>query len=350
MKPLHFLVPGDLDTPTGGYRYDRRIIQGLETRGHGVVLHRLDDSFPTPDDTALSAAAAVLATIPDAATVVIDGLALAPLLEQLHPRHRLVALIHHPLASETGLGEALRASFRQREREALRRVVRVIVTSPATARELQADYDVACDRIAVVVPGTERVPDPPPPPTDGPLQMLCVATLTPRKGHRVLLKALAPMAHQDWFLSCVGSLERDPDTVAALHRQLDETGLRDRVRLVGAVEPTDLDAFYRRAGLFVLPSFHEGYGMVLAEALSFGLPIVSTTVGAIPDTVPSAAGILVPPGDHQSLYRTLSLLVEQPSHRLALAAAARRAAQQLPSWDDAIQRFARELPGDCHHE
>lgn len=350
MSELHFLVPGDLDTPTGGYQYDRRIIQGLRARGVSLALHRLDDSFPFPGEDALAAAARVLAGIPDGATVVIDGLAYAPLLAYLQPRHRLVALIHHPLASETGLPDGLREGFRQRERAALALATRVIVTSPATARELHADYGIAEDNIGVAVPGTPRQVSLSAPPDSGPLHMLCVATITPRKGHHILLEALAGMHGLDWHLTCVGSLDRDPATAAALQHQLRATELESRVRLLGAVAPGQLDAHYRSAGLFVLPSYHEGYGMVLAEALSFGLPIVSTTAGAIPDTVPPTAGLLLPPGDSQALRRALTMLVEQPSRRLALAAEARRAAQQLPSWDDAIQCFASELPGECHYE
>lgn len=343
MNTLHFLLPGDLDTPTGGYRYDRAIIQGLRRRGLDVRLHRLDESFPQPDGEALAQATAVLESIPTGATVIVDGLALAPLVDSLDPRHVIVALIHHPLASETGLSDTQRARFHEQERRALSMATQVIVTSPATARELQSDYRVPASRLNVVLPGTPTVDQLSIPGTHGPVEMLCVATITPRKGHALLVEALGALKHHHWTLNCVGSLDRDPDTFAALRQQVDEAGLGQRIRFSGAVEAEALAGFYRRADLFVLPSFHEGYGMVLAEALSFGLPIVSTTAGAIPDTVPADAGLLVPPGDARALSEALALLLQQPSKRLALAAAARQAAIQLPSWDDAISNFAHIL-------
>lgn len=347
MRAVHFLLPGDLDTPTGGYRYDRMIIQGLRERGYPVRLHRLDDSFPEPTPAALDTAAQVLAGIPDGATVIIDGLAYGPLLPVLKPRHRLLALIHHPLASETGLSPSQQARLRSQEQQALQLAQQVIVTSPATARELRQDYGVT-QPIQVLLPGTPRVMDPPMPSTTSTLEMLCVATIVPRKGHRILLEALAHLRHHDWHLSCVGSLDRHPPSVTALHQQMQAHGLASRVRLCGAVSAETLAQYYRRADLFVLPSFHEGYGMVLAEALSFGLPIISTTAGAIPETVPEGTALLVPPGDSQALHQALALVFEQPGHRLQMAENARQAAQKLPDWEQTIQRFAALLPGECH--
>ncbi|HRD67963.1 MAG TPA: glycosyltransferase, partial [Candidatus Competibacter sp.] len=188
---MHFLIPGDPDTRTGGYLYDRRIMAGLATRGWQIELHRLDASFPEPTPAALQETAEALAVLPDQTLVVVDGLALGAMPGAVAPhreRLRLVGLVHHPLALETGLDETRQRALHASEREALRSVRHVIVTSPSTARAL-AGYDVPPERCAVVLPGT----DPAPLATGsggGEPALFCAASLTPRKGHAVLFRAL----------------------------------------------------------------------------------------------------------------------------------------------------------------
>lgn len=344
MRALDFLYPGDLAALTGGYRYDRRIVAGLREAGWQVACHPLDASFPAPSPQALREAAAALAAIPDGRIAVVDGLAYGamPEVAAAHAgRLRLVALIHHPLADETGLEPGRADALRAGERRALGHARRVIVTSDATARALGA-YDVPPDRIDVVVPGTD-----PAPLARGSgaseLALLCVATVTPRKGHFVLVDALARIADRAWRLGCVGSLERSPETVAELRRRIDAHGLRERIALAGEKPAEALDADYDRADLFVLPSYHEGYGMVLAEALARGLPVVSTRAGAIPDTVPPDAGLLVPAGDAAALAEALAALIDAPARRARLAAGARAARARLPTWAHARDRFAAAL-------
>ena len=341
---LDFLLPGDPLTLTGGYIYDRHILEGLDALGWRTHLDALDASFPFPTAAALAAADATLAGIADGRLVVIDGLALGamPELVARHaPRLKLVALIHHPLAGETGLSERDRASLAESEREALAHVSRVIVTSDWTKRRL-LEEGVPAARIGVVVPGTE------PAPLargsgGGAVRLLCVATLTPRKGHAVLFDALARIRNRPWELDCVGSLERDTVTAEALRRQLERLGLSERVRLLGEVGPDDLEAHYAGADLFVVASYLEGYGMAHAEALARGLPLVTTTAGAIADTVPADAAVRVPPGDRGALARALAEVIDDAALRAALARGARHARERLPTWAEAGARFAAEL-------
>ncbi|MDG4550883.1 MAG: glycosyltransferase family 4 protein [Candidatus Contendobacter sp.] len=344
MNRVHFLVPGDVETRTGGYLYDRRIMAGLTTLGWRVDLHRLDASFPAPTPAALAEADAVLAALPDRMRVVVDGLALGAMPE-IAARHRdrlqLVALVHHPLALETGLDEATCRRLYASERESLRHVRRVIVTSPSTARAL-ADYDLTPEQCAVVLPGTD-----PAPLAEGSgggeWVLLCVASLTPRKGHALLFRALARLESLAWRLRCVGGADLDSVTAAGLRTLAAELGLAERVEFLGPLEEAALAAEYRRADLFVLPSYHEGYGMALAEALARGLPIVSTTAGAIPDTVPTDAALLVPPGDAAALTEALARVMTEPGLRERLAAGARVARENLPDWPTACARFTATL-------
>lgn len=343
MPSLELVLPGDLRTLTGGYLYDRHMVEGLEALGWRVRVHALDPSFPQPTPEALTAAARVFAALPEQSLVVVDGLALGGLAATLGAhRHRLrvVALVHHPLALETGLGAAARKALFGAERDALGEVDRVIVTSGWTRASL-ADYGVGADRISVVEPGTRTGPAR----TDAahrPHRLLCVASLTPRKGHEVLLDALAGL-DGDWQLECVGSLRMDPDCAARVAARIDALGLGARVALVGEIAPAELGARYGGADTFVLASQMEGYGMVLTEALASGLPIVSTRTGAIPHVVPADAGLLVPPGDPAALRTALARIVDGGDTWRRLAAAALAARARLPAWPDAVRRFAAAL-------
>lgn len=343
-SPLVFVVPGDLDTLTGGYAYDRQIIQGLRAAGWAIEVLQLGPGFPWPDATTLSRAAEQIAAIPDGRTVIADGLALGamPNIVTRHARRlHWVALVHHPLALETGLSDTQSLQLFSSEQQALAETDLVIVTSPATARALDP-YGVPTSRIQVVEPGTEPRPRAMGS-RDGGLSLLCVATVTPRKGHQVLIDALAGLQDRPWTLDAVGSLTRDAETAKSVHASIASHGLRGRVHLHGEVDGATLAAHYAQADLFVLPSFHEGYGMVLAEALSHGLPVVSTLAGAIPDTVPHDAGLLVPPGDVRALRAALTRLMDEPRLRASLAAGAQAARTRLPGWPQAVSLFAKAL-------
>jgi glycosyltransferase involved in cell wall biosynthesis len=317
---------------------------GLAALGWSVALQRLDASFPAPTPAVLAEAHNLLAVVPDQSLVVIDGLALGamPEVAAAHcDRLRLIGLVHHPLALETGLDKAQCQRLYLSEREALRQVRQVIVTSPSTARAL-ADYEVPLEYCAVVLPGV----DPAPLATGSgshELTWLCVAGLTPRKGHAVLFRALARLKDYSWRLRCAGSNAHDPITAAELRALVDTLDLSGRVEWLGELGTVALDAAYQQADAFVLPSFYEGYGMVLAEALARGLPIISTTAGAIPDTVPADAGLLVPPGDEAALAEALARFLDEPGLRERLAAGARAARETLADWSAASARFAGVL-------
>ncbi|WP_326540861.1 glycosyltransferase family 4 protein [Pseudorhodoferax sp.] len=338
-----FLVPGDPQARTGGTLYDRRIVDGLRASGWQVDWCSPGDGFPWPGAAALDRAACLVDGLPDGTLVVADGLAfgaLAELAERHAGRLRWVALVHHPLALESGLSPGEQALLQASERRALACARQVIVTSPATARALAA-YAVPAARIAVVEPGT----DPVPPARGGAagLSLLCVATVTPRKAHALLLQALAGLRDRPWQLHCVGSLERDPATAAAAQALAQTLGLAGRVRWHGEVAAAPLQALYAQSDLFVLPSLYEGYGMAFAEALAHGLPVLGCAAGAVPDTVPATAGVLVPPGDVRALQAALQALLDDAPRRQALAAGARAAGRRLPAWPDTCARFAGVL-------
>jgi glycosyltransferase involved in cell wall biosynthesis len=341
---LHFVVPGPLEQLTGGYIYDAHMVNGLRELGWSVRVHNLAGRFPDVDAVGRRALTEALTSILDGARVLVDGLAMggAPEPVEAHARRlRLAALVHHPLADETGLSETDRLHLAATERRALAACAGVVVSSAFTAHALAA-YDVPADRVRVVNPGTERASPAVGPPAGQPPVLLCVASLTPRKGHDVLIAALARVRDLPWTCVCAGSPDRDPAQANTVRRLVAEAGLADRVRLVGEREGDALEALYGGASLFVLASHHEGYGMALAEALARGLPVVSTTAGAIPFTVPADTGLLVPPGDAGAFASALRALLgpSGAEARARLSAAARRHAATLPTWRDSARAFA----------
>ena len=347
MSRLAFLLPGDPGTRTGGYIYDRRILHGLRVLGWTVDLVLLDEGFPNPSRAALDQARARLAALADNSLVLVDGLALGAMAESAASearRLRLVGLVHHPLAEETGLGKDMSETLRDSERQALAAVAGVVATSAFTARLLTRAYGVHTERIAVVEPGT----DPAPLARgsgSGALELLCVASLTRRKGHDILVEALAQLRDRPWHLTCVGSVRRSPETAAAIASSIDQFGLRDRISVIGEIDDASLADRYARADVFVLPTRFEGYGMALAEAVARGLPVVTTLGGAVPETIPRDAGIFVPPDDAGALAEALAQIIDRPERRSALAAGARAARTGLPTWEQSAARMAAALRG-----
>ena len=343
---IAFLVPGALDQLTGGYLFDRHVIDGLRASGRAVDALELPGRYPDPDAVACQAAADALAGLRDGERVVIDGLALlafADCLEREAKRLQIVAFVHHPLADETGLSLRERNRVAALESQLLNLVRGVLCPSESTAR-LVAAYGVPRGRIAVTPPGTAKPKRPPRRrPARGRVEFLCVASLTPRKGHMILVEALAALTDRDWRCRCIGSLTRDAATGSAVRYEIGRRGLKGRIALEGEWAPERLGEAYAAADAVVLPSFHEGYGMALAEALAHGLPVISTTAGAIPDTVPGSAGLLVPPGDGAAFTEALRRFLDDARLRARLAAGACKAGARLPDWPQAVAGWAAAL-------
>ncbi len=332
-------VPGNLATPSGGYGYARRLLAAAP--GEGLILRHwpLPGGFPSPDPPALAETQRRFDLLPAGWPVIVDGLAFGALPPAAirAARTQVIALCHHPLAREHGLSEATAATFRESERRALAEADAVITTSRATGEILAADYGVPETRITVAPPGTD--PAPQARGSGGPrVRILSVGSLTPRKGHDVLLAALARLEPLAWELTILGPGETG-ETAAALLRQAETAGIADRVTLAGPADADALARAYDGADLFALASRYEGFGMAYAEAMARGLPVVGSEIAAVGEATAGAA-CLVPPGDAAALAAALGPLIREPERRRELAARGRLAAAGFPSWGDTAARVA----------
>ncbi|MDX5978883.1 glycosyltransferase [Vreelandella alkaliphila] len=348
-QPLTLIVAGDPDQRTGGYIYDAHIVAALRARGLAINVVGLAGRFPDADDEAAQSLADTLSALQDHARVIIDGLAMGALPEvvAVHAeRLDITALLHHPLGDEQGLSDTEQQRFHRSELRGLAHVNRVIVTSRFTERRVRAlaeQYALPFSAsISVVEPGVERAPVSPAAQPNEPIRLLCVATLTPRKGQDILVQALAGVERGHWRCDCFGGA-RDAAFTDRVQTLIDNHQLGDWVTLHGECDAVTLEAAYQNAHALVLPSWYEGYGMVVTEALAHGLPVITTTGGALQDTLPKGAGISVAPGDVEALSSALAAFCQDEALRTELRAGAAAARARLGDWQAAGEAFANAL-------
>ena len=338
-----FCIPGDLDLPTGGYRYDRELLARLP--GHGVAARHLHlpGAFPQPSDADIAASHGALAHAQGTGPFFIDGLALGALPPKLvHDLQKpVVALVHHPLCLETGLPPEQADDLRRNEAAVLRECQEIVVTSRETRRWLMAEFALAGDIITVAEPGIERRARAMG--TGAPLQILAVGAVSERKAYPLLIAALAASRDLDWRLTIAGSTTLSVEASRQLTDSIVQSGSADRITLTGAIDDRTLAKLYASADIFASSSLHEGYGMAIAEALSQGIAVVASSAGAANDLLPENAALKAPQGDVEGLASALRRVMSDSALRHRLSEGAWEAGQALPDWDDTARIVANVL-------
>jgi glycosyltransferase involved in cell wall biosynthesis len=347
---VHVVVPDDIDDParpSGGNTYDRRVCERLAALGWTVHEHPVPGAWPRPGEAERVALERVARQIPDGAVVLLDGLIASAAPELLVPealRVRQVVLVHMPLGHFPPDGEA--RTVRAREREVLAAAAAVVTTSEWSRGRLVELYALRADRVHVAEPGVDTAPLAPGTADGG--SLLCVASVTPEKGHEVLLDGLATVADLSWRCECVGSLVRDPAFADRLRGRALTGGLVDRVGFAGPLTGAELDRAYAAADLLVLASHAETYALVVTEALARGLPVVATEVGGIGEALGhgddgTRPGLLIPPGDAAALGAALRAWLEEAELRDRLRRAAHERRARLRPWAATASAIAEVL-------
>ena len=341
MIPLYAVIPGDVDDlarPSGGNVYDRRVLRGQEAQGRQVIELSVAGAWPSPARDDLARLDASLATVPDGGVVLVDGL-IASGAAGVVPGHagrlRIVVLVHMPIGPDPG------------EEQVLGSAAAVVTTSAWSRDRLRCWYGLR--HVDVALPGVDPVEAGPPHRTAaGGTSFLCVAAVHPGKGHDLLFEALAALGDRAWTLTCVGSLDVDPDHVSALQTQVYARSWEQRVVFTGPLAGHELGAAYGVADLLVLPSRSESYGMVVIEALAHGLPVVATAVGGVPEALGRAPvgalpGMLVPPEDPEALAGALGAWLDDPDLRQGLGRAATSRRPALRRWEQTVDDLGAVL-------
>ena len=348
MSEAIFIIPGDIETATGGYGYDHRLIELMPSMGVTARHVALSGNFPIPSREDVEQALQALADAPATAKLIIDELALGALPADRMSAFsdRIIALVHHPLAQDTGLSEAQRGAFIDGERAVLQLAHHVIATSRSAAHALVEDFGVEKRKITIAEPGTD--PAQRATGTGTPLQLLAVGSILKRRGYDVLVEALRPLKSYDWRLTIVGALDREPETTEDLRQRISAVDFDERIALSGVVVPATQARLYESTDIFVLASLFEGYGMALGDAMARGLPIVCTMSGAAAESVPEAAAIKVRPGDGRELSAALQALLSDKKLREKLADASWEAGRDLPPWNETARRVAAVILDIAH--
>lgn len=352
--PFCFAVPGSIEgtaiATTGGTLYDARMLCELRNLGLRVDPICLPQSFPHPSASDIATTKALLSC--PCAALLIDGLAYGALPDDALGAIRVpvVALVHHPLCLETGLGADDAERLRQIERNALAKAAHIITVSTSVAKSLQTLFGVPEDKITIAPPGldktmAEHAYDNPYPAEA--FHFLAVGAVMPRKGYDILIRGLAHAMRrgylpQNWHLTIVGSI-RDGAYRQKLQTMIMARQMAPRLRFTGALDKKQLCAHYRHADVFVSASLYEGFGMALTEAMLFGLPMIVASGGAAQETVPDGAAIKFLEGSEEALSAALRLVTGAPALMRRLAARAREEAIKMQDWKDSAALVARIL-------
>ena len=320
---IAFALPGPAETgSSGGSHYIHGLVPALRALGHQVDV--LEGAAPH---------------LPPGALPVIDGMLLPRLQARADALAEAgaVALIHH-VAAAAGRDESARAGTLTLERATLPRMRRVIATSQPVAAQIKEVFGIDAQ---AVPPGARDLPRNPAAAASP--AILAVGVLTRRKGHDVLLRALARLTDLDWTLTIAGDSGREPAHAAELAALIEELGLGRRAALHADPDPATLERDWARAGLFALATRWEGYAAGVAEALRRGIPVVVTEGGDAGALVPADAGAVVSREDPATLGKVLRRMLFDHALRTDMAEAAWQAGQALPSWAQQAATFAQAL-------
>jgi glycosyltransferase involved in cell wall biosynthesis len=346
---IGLLICGSLDTVSGGYYYDRRLRASLQARGHAVPVF----SIPWRNYAAVLAGSRSYRLPPGLDLLIQDELSHPALITANRPPHPcpLISLVHHLRSCESHPGW-LNFCYRSIEQSYLRSADGFIFNSKTTAQAVHAliGDKAPCltaypptDRFPCTLTGAEvasRARQP------GPLRLLFLGNVIPRKGLHTLLAAISGLPAHSICLDVVGSLRADPGYARRVQGQAAALGRQAAITFHGILENGSLQEKLARAQVMVVPSSYEGFGIVYLEGMAFGLPAIGTTAGAAAEIINSAEnGYLVPPGDAVSLAANLMALLINRTLLAQLSLHALESYQRWQPWEQTAESISEYLSG-----
>jgi len=361
---IALIIYGRLDTLSGGYLYDRQLVHHLQAAGDTVSIislpwsrygrHLLHNASPSLFRRLRRARFDLL--LQDELNH--PSLFALNRLLQGQISYPIVSIVHHLRSSEHHPARQLRL-YGLLERAYLRSVDGYIFNSRTTKTAVETLAAVPKPSI-VAFPAADHLHANLPPPhrerDKGPLRLLFVGNVIPRKGLHVLLAALTQLPPASWRLAVVGDAQSDPTYTRRLRHQIAAAAMQQDITWHGRVSDHDLARQFLQNDLLVVPSTYEGFGIVYLEALSFGLPVIATTAGAARELITDGEnGFLVAPEDVAALASCLrrlqldrALLASMSVAALARYAAAPTWAESMADAREFLLRIAAHGPQMCY--
>ncbi len=355
---IGLVIYGDLDTLTGGYLYDRIMVEALEARGHQVEVVSLAHGSYL-DRLRQGVSPQLRARLRDGGfDLLLQDELCHPSLFEVNRRLRrsggppTVAIVHQVLCDEPR-NRWLNRLYSLPERRYLASVDGYVFNSRTTRRTVETLLGAERPHV-IAFPAGDRFGRPlareevrarglqP-----GPLELLFLGNLIPRKGLLPLIEALVSVERGSWRLSVVGSEDFDHGYAAAARRLVGRLELADAVRFLGPLQGDELRRQLTASHLFCMPYAYEGFGIAILEAMAFGLPAIGSAAGAAGETISNGVnGFLLAPDDRKGLAPILAGLHQDRQRLLEMADAALDTFEDRPGWQegaDAIDGFLREM-------
>ena len=347
---IGLVICGDLDFPSGGFLYDRRLVHTLRAAGDEVEIISLPwDAYgfrlARGRDPRLRARLAGWR----GDLLLQDELAhpsLAPANRALRRAGSMpiVSIVHHLRASEAQ-GAFSAAVARAAERAYLRSVDAFVFNGRATRQTVEALIGAGAPGI-VAPPGGDRLG---PRVTEqhaaararepGALRILFLGNLIPRKGLLLLLRALDSLPRGGWSLTIAGSPSADPAHAERVREFVREHDLQGFVHFAGHVPDDQLALHLAASHVLAIPSEYEGFGIAYLEAMGFGVVPIGSSAGGAGDVIEDGkSGFLVSPGDWETLAGVLRRLGDDRPLLQARSRDALRRHHELPGWEQSMRK------------
>jgi glycosyltransferase involved in cell wall biosynthesis len=354
---LALVIYGSLDTLTGGYLYDRKLVEHLRGHGDHVEIISLPwRSYPRHLKDNFSPA-----IFDRLASLQVDALLQDelnhPSLFLLNRRLRksvnypIISIVHHLRSSEGHPGWH-NLAYGWAERRYLSSVDGLIFNSQTTRRTVENLLGAKAVGI-VAYPGGDRLQ---PRISDADIEMraqspalrlLFVGNLIPRKGLHILLDALGRLPADPWTLTVAGNVRVDLSHARDILRRVKRDKLTDQVHFTGALGDNELASLMKDSHVLVVPSSYEGYGIVYVEGMGYGLPAIGTTGGGAGEIIThDGDGFLIRPGDRSALAEHLKSLAADRPRLLEMSISARHRFLRHPTWDESMKKIRAFLIGE----